>query len=391
MLLFFFWFSIVYIAYAEIGYLAILWLLSRFLGIKRPLAEITPTVTALIAAYNEEDVILEKIKNTLSLDYPHEKIQILVASDCSTDRTDEIVQEHSNLGVMLMRSCPRQGKIVALRAAEMHIQGELVLFTDADSMLDPGALRALVRYFADPKVGAVGGREVRPPVGVTGQGKGEGLYCKIDTQIKRLEGKIGNQVFVHGGVFAMRRELLPYVPDHLSHDAIVPLRLTLDGFRVFYEPVATSYEVYNLDTRQDWRRRIRTVLQSIQSYLYVKEALNPLKTGFYAIQVLSHRFSRWFVFPVLVLALISNLLLLPRSGFYQFTALLQLIGYGLALAGYFLDRAGKRPGIFYFPFYFVYIHIPAFWAVLLHLSGQKMTTWRPTKRDATYDGTISVN
>ena len=380
----FFWLCLFYIGYVEVGYLALLCLLSRFRAQDHLVGEIFPKVAVLIAVFNEEKIIQAKIENTLALDYPPDKIQILIASDGSSDRTDDIVGEYTNAGVTLVRSSPRQGKIAALRAAENFIDGELVLFTDADSMLEPGSLRLLARHFVDPKVGAVSGRERRPPTGADGKGKGEGLYNRIDTAIKTMEGSLGNQVGVHGGIFLMRRTLLPYVPDHLSHDAIVCLRLTLSGYKTLYEQEALSFEVYGLDTKQDWQRRVRTVLQSIQSYLYVKEALNPLKTGFYAFQILSHRFSRWFVFPVLITALVTNLLLISRSPFYQAFAVIQLVCYLLALIGFILDSIGKQPAIFYFPFYFVYIHIAAFWAVLLHLSRRKMTTWRPTERETAH-------
>jgi cellulose synthase/poly-beta-1,6-N-acetylglucosamine synthase-like glycosyltransferase len=291
-----FWTAIFYIFYTEIGYMILLYIYS-FIGKKKLILDTdSQSVAIFIAAYNEANIIRLKIENCLSLDYPSDCLQILIASDCSTDGTDEIVDSYSYKGVKLVRNCPRQGKIAALRAAEPLINSDLVLFTDADSTLSPNSLRSLVKWFADPQVGAVSGKERRPSTGTTSKGKGEGLYNRLDTKIKTLEGQIGNQVGVHGGIFMVRRELMPYVPDHLSHDAIIPLTLVLGGYKVLYEPEAISTEPYDLDTSQDWRRRIRTVLQSIQSYLYVKEALNPFRTGFYAVQVWSHRFMRWFVF-----------------------------------------------------------------------------------------------
>lgn len=371
----------VYIIYAEIGYLLLLWVIARFTKTPPPAGNAEPSITLLIAAYNEARIIKAKLENSLALDYPPGCLQILVASDCSTDGTDAIVSAYEEKGVQLVRSCPRQGKIAALRHAEPYIRGEIVVFTDADSMLNAGALRALARRFEDPVVGAISGREMRPRAAGAGKGKGEGLYNRIDTRIKMLENRIGNQVGVHGGIFAMRRALMPYVPDHLSHDAIVPLRLVLSGYRVLYEPAAISTEAYDLDTAQDFRRRIRTVLQSIQSYLYVKDALNPLRTGFYALQILSHRFSRWLILPAMAIALTANAFLL-NAPLYRLGMIAQAIFYCLCLAGWAADRLGRHPTLLYFPFYFVYIHIAAFYAVLLHLSGQKITTWRPTPREA---------
>ncbi len=383
---FVFWIGIAVLIYIEIGYGLLLWLLAHS---KRPVmpahfqplpAHYQPALTVLIAAYNEEEVMGPRLENVLSQEYLAEKLQVIVASDGSTDRTDEIVRTYAERGVLLVRSEPRSGKIAALRSAEPHIRGEVVVFSDADSTFLPGALKYLARHFANPKVGAVTGREMRPPSKDQGKGRGEGLYNRIETQVKRLEAKVGNQVLLHGGIFAMRRELLPYVPDHLTHDAIVPARLTLDGYRVDYEPQAVSLEAYELDSRQDWHRRIRTVMQAYQSYLYVKEALNPFKSGFYAVQIWSHRFLRWLVLPLLVITFVSSLLLAPHSLVYLILTGLQLLAYLAATVGYLLDRNGKRPAFFYFPYYFVYIHTAAFYALWLSWRGQKVTTWRLAAR-----------
>ncbi len=382
-----FWTGAGLLVYVEVGYGLLLWLIGR---LKKPEPAskypepsqlvYQPVLTVLIAAYNEERTIGARLENVLEQDYPASKLQVIVASDGSSDRTDEIVGDYAGRGVMLVRSEPRAGKIAALRTAEPHIRGEIVVFSDADSTFLPGALKKLVQHFADSRVGAVSGRETRPSSKGQGKGRGEGLFNRIETQVKRLEGRVGNQVLVHGGIFAMRRELLPYVPDHLTHDAVVPARLTLDSYRVDYEPQAISLEAYDLDSRQDWRRRIRTVMQAYQSYLYVKEALNPLKSGFYAVQIWSHRLLRWLVLPLLVITFVSSLLLAPHSLVYFFLTGLQLLAYLAASVGYLLDRNGKRPAFFYFPYYFVYIHTAAFYALVLSWRGQKVTTWRPAAR-----------
>lgn len=379
-----FWFGLAYLAYVEVGYLAWLGILAAF---RRPPPEpepFTPPLTVLLAAYNEAGVIRQRLENLLSQDYPPELVQILVSSDGSDDGTDEIVravaQEHPERQILLRRSLQRQGKIAALRQLEAEIRGEVVVFTDADALFQPGALRALARHFRDPQVGAVSGQERRPPSGVAGRGRGEGLYNRLETQVKRLEGRLGDQVMVNGGIFAVRRALLPEVPDHLTHDAIVPVTLRLQGLRTRYEPQAVSVEAYELDTAQDWRRRIRTVMQAFQSYLYVPQALNPLRTGWYALQILSHRFLRWFVLPVLALTLLSSLLLWPQGGVYALGAGAQLACYLAAALGAWLDRRGKRPALFYFPFYFVYIHAAAFYAIWLTAQGRKVAAWQPAVR-----------
>lgn len=376
-----FWLSLLYLAYVEIGYLLILALLARFRRKAAPPGEVTPALTVLVAAHNEAGVIEARLENLFAQDYPPERVQVIVASDGSTDGTDEIVRQVAERHpgrLRLVRSERRGGKIAALRQAEPEITGEVVVFTDADACFRPGALRKLARHFGDPQVGAVSGREVRPRAGE--HGRGEGLYNRLETLVKLYEGRVGDQALVHGGIFALRRALLPDVPDHLTHDAIVPLRLRLHGFRTLYEPEAISEEAYDLDTRADWRRRIRTVMQAYQSYLFVREALDPRRTGWYAVQVISHRFLRWFVFPVLVLALASNLALWNAGPIYRALAVAQVACYGLALAGGLLDRLGYRPALFYFPFYFVYLHLAALVAILLSWQGKTVATWQPASR-----------
>ncbi len=374
------WCGLGYLIYVEFGYIFLLFVIAKFKYQDSLKRTYQPSLTVLLAAHNEENVIRQKLENTLAQDCPPNLLQIIVASDSSTDRTDHIVQEYVSRGVLLCRTSEHVGKIASLRLAEPSINGQVVIFTDADSILQPGAISRLVSHFDEPQVGAVSGREIRPSSGSPGRGNGEGLYNRLETQVKRLESRIGNQVLLHGGFFAVRRELLPFVPDHLTHDAIIPLILTLKGYKVLYEPEAISVEDYALDSRQDWNRRIRTVMQAFQSYLYVKEALNPLRSGFYAVQIWSHRFFRWFVFPVLVIVLVSNLLLLGQSPIYQATAILQGVCYLFACLGFCLDRIGKRPAFFYVPFYFLYIHLAAFIAVILSWEGKKVATWQTARQ-----------
>jgi len=378
-----FWLGLLFLAYVEFGYLVLLWLVARLRSTSVPESDSKPSVTLLIAAHNEAQVIGQKIENTLALSYPRDKLQVIVVSDGSEDGTAEITRTFSSGGIQIHAFPRRQGKVPALRAVEDQIRGDVVVFSDADSMYQPDAIDKLVRPFANPQVGAVSGHEVRHAAGA--EGKGEGLYCRIDNWIKALEGQVGSQVMVNGGFFAIRRHLMPHVPDHLTHDGIVPPSLFLQGYRTAYASDALSFEAYSLDSREDWRRRIRTVLQAVQSYLYVPSAMNPLRTGFYALQIWSHRFFRWLVFPVLLILLLTNVLLIERSPLYAAMALCQVVCYLFAAVGLILDRFDRRPVMFYFPFYFLYLHAAAFLALVLALSGRTMTTWRPTKRHLSID------
>jgi len=377
----FFWFAIAWIAYANVGYLALLLLLARF--IRRPVAQadVTPSVSLLIAAHNEEAVLAAKLENSLALDYPRERLEIIVVSDASTDRTDEIASAYAGRGVRLLRVAENHGKVHALNLAVPTAGGEILVFSDADSTYAPDALRKLVRNFADPRVGAVTGEE-RRVAGPDASGLGESLYCRLDNRIKRLEGQIGSTVMVNGGFFALRRELYPPLPPHLVHDALVPCLLHLRGYRTAYEQEARSVETYPLDARGDFRRRVRTVLQAFSSYMSAPAALNPLRSGFFALQVFSHRFSRWFVLPWLAVALVAGAVLSPDLPLYRWLLAGQALCYALALAGGILERRGVRVKVFYLPYYFLYIHAAAFVAIAQALGGKRVSTWRPTTRAA---------
>ena len=209
------WLGLAWVAYATVGYLVLLLVVSRF--VRRPTvqADITPSVSLLIAARNEEGVIAGKLGNSLALDYPSDRLQIIVVSDRSTDGTDEIVSGFADRGVILSRVSDGQGKVNALNATVPLATGEVVVVSDADSTYAPDAVRKLVRNFADPEVGAVTGEERRVAV-QSGEGLGESLYVRLDNRIKCLEGQLGSAVMVNGGFFAVRRGLYPAIDPPLT-------------------------------------------------------------------------------------------------------------------------------------------------------------------------------
>ena len=376
---FIFWLALAWIIYANVGYLLLLQLIAIFK--QRPVtqADITPSISLLIAVHNEEKVIKAKLENSLALDYPPGKLQILIASDASTDRTDEIVQSFADRGVILNLVPDGKGKVNALDDSVPLATGEILVISDADSIYASDALRKLVRNFADPQVGAVTGEERRVAAS-GGEGLGESLYVRLDNRIKRLEGRIGSIVMVNGGFFAVRRVLYPVLEPYMIHDAVMPCQLQLQGYRTAYEPEAVSVETYALETPEDFRRRLRTVTQAVYSYLSVPAALNPLRTGFFAFEVLSHRFSRWLVLPWLAVALIANMALAPSSSLYRWLLIGQLICYALSSVGWLLDMHGMKVKLFYVPFYFVYIHTAAFIAVVQAILGKRIAVWQPTQR-----------
>ncbi len=376
-----FWLAIAWVFYANIGYALLLWIISRFVHREVKAADISPTVSFLIAAHNVESVIAAKLENTLASDYPPEKLQIIVMSDASTDRTDEIVHNFAGRGVVLNTIPIKSGKQNAINQTLPIAKGDILVFSDADSTYAPDVLRKLVCNFAEPEVGAVTGEEIRIPT-QSGKGTGEGLYTRLDNLIKRLEGQLGCVVMVNGGFFSIRRVLYPIMEPYLIHDAVVPSHLVLQGYRTAYEPEAHSFEVYPLDTKGDFNRRLRTISQAFYSYLSVSQALNPFRTGWYAVKLFSHRFTRWFVFPWLLVAFITNMLLTRYQPIYMVVFVGQIFCYACAALGWLLDSLDRRIKLFYFPFYFLYIHLAAFIAVVQSLSGKRIATWTPTERVA---------
>jgi len=370
--------SLAWIGYATVGYLLVLLIVSRF--VHRPVAQadITPSVSLLIAARDEEDVIGAKIENSLALDYPSGQLELIVMSDASSDRTDEIVRSYAGRGVKLHVIPEGLGKTHAINVTVPLTTGEIILVSDANSAYAPDALRKMVRNFADPQVGAVTGEERRVATADDG-GLGESLYCRMDNLIKRLEGRTGSMVMVNGGFFAVRRRLFPIPGSQTAHDAVVPSQLRLHGHRTAYEPEAVSIETYPLDAGSDFRRRVRTVLHAFHSYLRVPAALNPLRTGWYALRLISHRFARWFVFPWLVVALVANVVLARSGPIYLGLLVTQLACYAMAAIGWMLDRSGKRVRAFYVPYYFVYVHLAAFVGVLMAVAGRRVSSWTPAR------------
>ena len=370
--------SLVWVAYTTVGYLLVLAIVSRF--VRRPVAQadITPSISLLIAARDEEAAIAPKLENALALDYPADLLEIIVMSDASTDWTDKIVRGYGSRGVKLHSIPEGLGKPHAMNVTVPLATGEIILISDANSTYAPDALRKLVRNFADPAVGAVTGEERRVDAEGDG-GLGESLYCRLDNLIKRLEGQTGSMVMVNGGFVAIRKELYPTLDPSLNFDLVWAPLLKLQGFRTAYEPEAVSIETYPLDAGSDFRRRVRTVLQAFYSYLSVRAALNPLRTGWFAVRLISHRFTRWFVFPWLVVALVANAAVALAGPLWLGLLFVQILCYAMAAVGWLLDRIGKRVRVFYLPYYFVYVHLAALIGVAMAAAGRRVSSWVPAR------------
>jgi len=346
-----FWASALTIAYVYAGYPLLLYLAAWVLRpqeIRR--RDIEPTVSLIVAAHNEEKVIRAKLENTLRLDYPRERLEILVASDGSTDRTESIVREFEGQGVDLIALGQRRGKSSAQDAAAVRARGSILMFSDANAFLDPDAVRKLVRNFADPRVGAVSGRQVLVQCHETGVGRGESLYWRYENMLRRLESRLGCCIAANGCIFALRRELYSGLGPGDSEDFVLPLQVALRGLRVAFEPEAVAQEKAVAKVGDEFRMRLRTAHADSRSLLRLGGRILRCRPWL-AFQCLSHKLLRWSVAAFAAGALVSSVFLLHLP-FYRSLFVLQLLFYAAAACGFALEASRVRIPFFYVPYFF---------------------------------------
>ena len=343
-----------------------------------PFAE-WPLISLIIAAHNEEAVLKEKLENSLSLDYPHERLEIIVASDGSTDATEDIVASFAERGVRLHRVRERGGKTPAQNEAVRLANGQFFVFSDANSMYDKQALKNLLRPFADARIGCVCG-ELRyaNPAG-DAAGKGEGAYWRYEQFLKGRESLLSSTLGANGSIYALRRELFEELESDIISDFIMPVRVWRRGFRVVYAPSAIAEEQSGGTFLDEFRRRTRIIARSLHGLWSERGVLNPFAHGFFAFQMFSHKLLRWLVPLALLVALASNALLLQYELFRVLFAL-QLGIYGLALLGNIFASSLGRVALFYVPAHFCAINAGALLGFLSFISGRRYRVWKPTSR-----------
>ncbi|MEO6030246.1 MAG: glycosyltransferase family 2 protein [Candidatus Binatia bacterium] len=372
-----FWFCAGAMAYVYVGYPVLLFLVSRVFDRRVAKAPITPTVTMVIAAYNEEEAIARKLDNSLALDYPVDRLDILVASDGSKDGTNGIVRayEARHPGRVTLLDLPRGGKTVGQNHAADVAKGEILVFSDATTMYDAQAVRAMVANYADPLVGSVGGdvRYVRE--GEEASAKGRQMYWNYEASIRRWESRIFTVIGATGCIYSMRKSLYTHLHPAAISDFVQPARALIKGYRSVVEDDATCYEVAESKQMGDeLRRRARVVHRGIKGVGFMPEVLNPLQHPFLLFQIISHRLLRWGIPFLLIGAFVANAFLLD-SWFYQLTFVGQLLFYGGALAALVLDRFGVRPRGLFIPLYFCLVNLAPLIAVWSLLKGEEKIVW----------------
>jgi cellulose synthase/poly-beta-1,6-N-acetylglucosamine synthase-like glycosyltransferase len=376
------WLSLFGIAYAYLLYPAILWLLAKRFGIKSdppPLADdALPFLSVLIAAHNEQSVIQRRIQNALELDYPREKFEIVIASDGSTDSTADLARQFADRGVRVLDYKNRRGKAAVLSAAIKEVRGSIVLLSDANTFTEPSAARALVRWFADARIGAVCGRLVLkdPDTGKNA----DGAYWRYETFLKQMESRLGALLGSNGAIYAIRAGLFPEVSGSMIvEDFVIPLLARLKtNCRVVYDESALAHEESAADVQSEFHRRVRIGAGDIQAIGALWPLLNP-RHGWIAFTFFSHKVLRWLGPVFLLLALLANAALL-QSRFYDELGLLQGAGYGMAAAGAFAPASLPGSRFLRLSNLFVAMNAALFVGYLTFIFGSATSAWKPTRR-----------
>lgn len=377
-----FWTGAAALLYAYAGYPALVWLVSRLRprAVRRGSAE--PSVSVVITAYNEERDLRAKLENTLALDYPADKLEVIVASDCSSDRTDEIAREFAPRGVRLHRQTERLGKTAAQNAAVAIARGEVILFSDATTLYQRDVLRAMTPNFADSTVGCVAGRLVYVDDTGSAVGSGAKSYWGYETFLKTHESRACSLIGASGCLYAVRRAA--YVPlyNEACSDFIIATKMVEQGLRAIYEPAAVCTEETNRQAAKEFRMRVRVIAQTYTDLWRHRALLNPLRGGFYSIELLSHKVMRYLVPVFLALTLASSLALAGRVPFYTLAAVAQVTFYLAAAFGWLLGRAGVRSRLLALPAYFVLSNAAAVVAFYKFLRGERYARWEPIREAA---------
>lgn len=372
-----FWLSLILLAYINGGYLLILWMWVH-LGARnaRMSGSFSPKVTVLITAFNEEACIGQALRSILESDYPKDDFKVVVVSDASTDRTDEIVGRYEPQRVKLLRMRSRGGKVFAQRMALPYANGEILIIADASGLFMPDTIRKLTRHFRDPRVGLVVGRKRIQPTG-TVVAEGDGVYWRYDALLRYLESQTGSScVGAEGGLTAIRRHLFPInIPSDIAEDYAMGCELFKRGYQSRYDPTATIFETPSDGIEAEFKRKVRVIVKGMRTFVRYRSLLNPLKSFSYPFQTVSHKLLRWFGPFLLIALLVSSAFSdgrLERSVFH-----LQVAFYGLALLGFVSKRFKMK--LTSVPLYFTTVNLAAL--VAWGLVFKKYGVWEPTRRE----------
>ena len=374
-----FWLSLIGTLYSYLIYPLIMWSISSFTGTRRAI-DVPPkthTISLIITAYNEAPRIAQKIEQTLSLNYPHDQLQIIVASDASDDDTDQIANGYQDKGVLVVRAPERLGKEHAQKLAIMQTTGDLLVFTDVGTQIETDSLLALEKYFDDPEIGAVS--SVDRLISDDGTPLGEGLYVRYEMALRKHESKVSTLIGLSGSFFAARREICADWNSQIPSDFNTARNCARQNRKAISADDVIGIYPDIQDPNKEYPRKRRTILRGISAMAASTDLLNPFRFPSFAFQLWSHKVMRWAVPWFQLTLLISNVIIAGQHWFFQLTLLGQLTLLIMALTGAVLHPKPNTV-ILKIPAFFMQVNIASAHALIDYLRGTRAVTWTPSKR-----------
>ncbi|PYY23091.1 MAG: glycosyltransferase family 2 protein [Acidobacteria bacterium] len=355
----------------------LLYLLGRSNRRCEPVMRELPRVALLISAYNEESVIQAKVKNCFEIDYPVDRLEMFFGLDAPTDSTHELLAHIACNRVNVVEFITRRGKLAVLCDLAQRTSAEILVFTDANTMLAPNCIRNFVRHFSDPQVGSVSGEEIRT-VGPGTDPAAESVYWRYESAMKILESRLNCSLGGNGAALAIRRSLFRPTKQSIVEDFQIPLEIRFKGFRVVYDPEVIAVEEITPNYAAQFARRVRIGAGNYQTLFRNLDYLNPLQ-GLLAFCFFSHRVLRWLVPLFLVTALVCSVVM-ARDPEFGLLAVLQCAFYLMAVAGYYRKKGGRPAGLFSVPLYFCSMNLALLLGFHAYLTGRQSVVWNATPR-----------
>ena len=386
-----FWSAFLILFFCYIGYGMVLYLFNRVSATNtagqnqsKPVGALP--VTIIIPAYNEGDILLQKIRNTFEIDYPADKLEIFVVTDGSSDGSESIVQQYSR--IKLLHQPQRMGKTAAIKRAMQQVLSPIVVFSDANAMFNKDCLTRIVAHYDDPATGGVAGeKRVVNPASGTAIGDAEGLYWNYESFMKKQDAAFHTVVGAAGELYSIRTSLFPEIEDKvILDDFVISMKVCLQGYHISYEPEAFATELPSASLEEERKRKVRISAGAYQSIGALPQALNVFKYPALSFQYLSRRLLRWIFCPLMLLILLlTNIFIVIDASImsvYSFFLVLQIIFYALAFVGWALVLSGKRTMALTIPFYFVFMNYCLVLGCIRFLSGKQTVLWEKSRRKA---------
>lgn len=388
-LVIFFWVSLAILFYCYIGYGILVFLITgirTFFVSARAAKSVEEkiSVTLIVTAYNEASILEEKIENTLAINYPADKLQLFFITDGSIDGSQQIIQQYPS--ITLLHQPERKGKYAAIKRAMRLVTTPVVIFSDANTMLNEDCINKIVPHYRNEKTGGVAGeKKIAIRKNLSALGEAEGLYWKYESVMKKADAVLHTVIGAAGELFSIRTSLFKALDNGLIlDDFVTSMKVCLQGYKIEYEPGAFATELPSASLAEEAKRKIRISAGAYQSIGYLKECLNVFKHPLLSFQYISRRLLRWTFCPFLLVGLFfSNILLVGYGsvpGLYTWAMCVQVVFYFLAFAGWLIARSGKRTGIFTIPFYFVFMNYCLIKGFVKFIQGNQSVLWEKSLR-----------